>query len=196
MVAEEQVQQPTQAPQPQPDKKSNIQMIVGVVLVILLFGGIIIGFTFRSAILTAISNIFSTEQTTTQVTPVTEIGPEEKVVQGGVEEVEVVSPTPVEENEEDLIKKAVIDAGGFAASEVEVTVSENTGTHAKGGVKEVGSEVGGGYFIAAKFEGEWAGVYSGQANPTCEQIEPYDFPTEMVEECLDENGDVVTRNSI
>lgn len=183
--------------QQQSEKKNTVWTIIGIALVLLLFGAIVVGFTFRSSILSAISNAFSIGKKTTQVATETETGPEEKVIQGGVEEAEEVSPTPTEgvapEGEDDLIKQAVIDMGGFAASKVEVTIGENTGTHAKGGVKEVGSEVGGGYFIAAKKDGKWVGVYSGQANPTCEQIEPYDFPTDMVEECLDENNEVVAR---
>jgi len=73
-----------------------------------------------------------------------------------------------------------------------VTISENTGQFAKGGIKEY-EAVGGAYWIAAKTNEGWVCVYDGQSQPTCEQIAPYNFPTDMVPECLDENGKVVER---
>ncbi len=101
----------------------------------------------------------------------------------------IPSPTP---NETDLITAAIYTLTELDETKAVVTISENTGTYAKGGIREFGA-VGGAYWIAAKLGGEWDGVYAGQANPTCNEIAPYDFPTDMVPECLDGNGSTVTR---
>jgi hypothetical protein len=102
------------------------------------------------------------------------------------------TPAPVLD-ETEAIKEAIYELVGSDATEVNVTVSNNTGSHATGGVVDWGSEVGGGYWIAAKTGGEWVGVYGGQSHPTCSQIAPYNFPIDMVSECLDELGEVITR---
>lgn len=96
-------------------------------------------------------------------------------------------------DETEAIKEAIYKLLGSDASVVNVTISKNTGTHATGGAVDWASEVGGGYWIAAKSAGEWVGVYSGQSQPTCIQIDPYNFPTSMVPECLDGLGKVITR---
>ena len=100
-------------------------------------------------------------------------------------------PSPIP-NETDLIKAAIYALTGLDEIKAVVTISENIGVHAKGGIREYGA-VGGAYWIAAKSDSEWVGVYAGQAHPTCNEIALYDFPTDMVPECLDANGNVVTR---
>lgn len=102
------------------------------------------------------------------------------------------APLPTAD-ETEAIKQAIYELVGMDETKVNVTISENIDTHAKGGVVDWGSEVGGGYWIAAKTDGEWVGVYAGQAHPTCSQIAPYNFPIDMVSECLNEVGNVVTR---
>ncbi|MGB6882332.1 MAG: hypothetical protein WBD86_03510 [Microgenomates group bacterium] len=114
------------------------------------------------------------------------------------------SPSPVSElqappaplptaDETEAIKQAIYELVGMDETKVNVTISENIDTHAKGGVVDWGSEVGGGYWIAAKADSGWIGVYAGQSHPTCSQIALYNFPIDMVSECLDEIGNVVTR---
>ena len=102
------------------------------------------------------------------------------------------TPAPVLD-ETEAIKEAIYEMVGSDATEVNVTVSNNIGSHATGGVVDWDSEVGGGYWIAANTGSEWIGVYAGQAHPTCSQIAPYNFPIDMVSECLDELGEVITR---
>lgn len=100
------------------------------------------------------------------------------------------SPTPKVGDETSLIKAAILKRLGTDESQVNVTVSKIEGDYAKG---SVGGSGGGGYFIAAKKAGEWLIVYDGQANPSCAQIAPYNFPIDMVPECLNSNGGVVVR---
>ncbi len=101
----------------------------------------------------------------------------------------ILSPT---QNETDLIKAAIYALTGLDEVKAEVIINQNTDTHAKGGIREYGA-VGGAYWIAAKSDNEWVGVYAGQAHPTCNEIASYDFPTDMVPECLDASGKVVIR---
>lgn len=104
----------------------------------------------------------------------------------------IVSPTPNISLEIEAIKKAVYKKTGLTSENADVTVSQYTSTYAKGGVKEK-EAVGGAYFIAAKVNNEWICVYDGQSHPTCDQIEPFNFPKEMVSECLDGNNKVIKR---
>lgn len=100
-------------------------------------------------------------------------------------------PTPTID-ETTLIKQAVYRLTGLDEIRAEITINRNTGRHAIGTIKEF-EAVGGAYWLAAKVVDGWVGVYAGQANPTCLEIAPYDFPPEMVLECLDERGEVVGR---
>lgn len=102
-----------------------------------------------------------------------------------------ITPTPMA-SEEELIKQAIFKKTGLNTSQAEVSINKNTGQHATGNIKEF-EAVGGAYWLAAKTNGDWVCVYDGQAQPTCKQIAPYNFPKDMVPECLDENGKVVKR---
>jgi len=110
-------------------------------------------------------------------------------------------PTPTPEiiqkatptiNESELIKQAVFKKTGLTASQADVAINKNTGQHATGNIKEF-EAVGGAYWLAAKTAEGWVGVYDGQSQPTCAQIAPYNFPKDMVPECLDKDGKVVKR---
>lgn len=107
--------------------------------------------------------------------------------------VEIVTKIPQPTVDESaLIKQAVYKETGLDATKAEVTINQNTGTHAKGNIKEF-EAVGGAYWLAAKTDAGWICVYDGQSHPTCEQIAPYNFPKDMVPECLDKNNKVITR---
>ncbi len=67
-------------------------------------------------------------------------------------------------------------------------LSENTGSYARGILPE-------GYFLAARDESGWVIVYDGQATPTCADIDPFEFPADLVSECLDANGNPVARSA-
>ena len=104
------------------------------------------------------------------------------------------SATPVPTmNDESAIKQAVYVKFDSNATKLDVKVNKIEGNYATGNIKDVGSEVGGGYFLAAKVSGNWIIVHDGQASPTCSKLAPYDFPVTMVPECLDASGNVVKR---
>lgn len=90
------------------------------------------------------------------------------------------------------IREALAIKLGISASNLDVSISKNTGEYAKGNVKEKES-VGGGYYLAVKAEGKWIIVYDGQSTPTCAQLSTYNFPKDMVPECLNSSGNVITR---
>ncbi|OGD84560.1 hypothetical protein A2165_02530 [Candidatus Curtissbacteria bacterium RBG_13_40_7] len=98
-------------------------------------------------------------------------------------------PTP---DDFSLIRDTLILKTGISQDDIQVVISQNTGQHVKGTVKDR-NDVGGGYFLAAKVGETWIIVYDGQSQPGCSQVNSYNFPKDMVPECLDTGGNLVTR---
>jgi hypothetical protein len=107
---------------------------------------------------------------------------------------ETIAPVEIDEtSDQQLIKRAVLLGIGLDEEEVAFTITSNTGTHAKGNIREVDA-VGGGYWLAAKNEaGDWVLLYNGQANPPCSDLDKFDFPTDLAPECLDQSNNLVVR---
>ncbi len=101
------------------------------------------------------------------------------------------TPTPTIDRTS-LIKQAVYAKTELDETEAEIFINEIRDQFVKGGIREFGA-VSGAYFIGAKTEDSWVIVYVGQANPTCEEIDPYNFPTDLVPECIDATDKVITR---
>ena len=97
------------------------------------------------------------------------------------------------EDDAKAVKAALLAKLGTSDDNLDVQITQKDAKHAKGNVKEKTSEVGGGYFLASRVDGQWVIVYDGQATPNCNQVNPYDFSTNMVPECLDSSGKVVAR---
>jgi hypothetical protein len=106
-----------------------------------------------------------------------------------------IDPSPqasAEEAEEpqtsdlDNIKQAFAEKYSRDISEVDISIDKNTGTYANGLVKFAG-EISGGWFLAYNDNGLWIIVADGNGTVMCEDIEPYNFPTDMVPECWDED---------
>ena len=117
----------------------------------------------------------------------------EKVIVDTDEEEEVVeSEVATEEavivEEEDLgaiFGAAFEEKYNKTAGSAEVTITTVEGDYVSGGVKFAG-EIAGGWFLGAKDEGSWVIVADGNGTVLCDDIEPYDFSTEMVPGCWDE----------
>jgi hypothetical protein len=86
------------------------------------------------------------------------------------------SPTPTPPSDEDAIKAVLAAYLGGSQSELNITVGENTGSHARGGVDN-------GYFLAVKLDGQWQIVADGQGALDCQEVAQYGFPASMVPEC-------------
>lgn len=71
---------------------------------------------------------------------------------------------------------------------VNITVDIVDGDYIAGGAGPAEGGPGGGYFYAAKTEsGEWVIAADGNGAIMCDDIEPYDFPVEMISQCYDED---------
>ena len=98
-----------------------------------------------------------------------------------------VLPTAATETQSDLegIQGAFAEKYNKPITDVTVTIEQNTGTYAKGGVKFAG-EIGGGWWLAYNDGTDWVIVADGNGTVMCDDLEGYDFPTDMVPECWDE----------
>lgn len=102
----------------------------------------------------------------------------------------VVSPTltpSVEVTKSDLeqIKEAFAEKYDKPLRDISVTMSGDTGTYAKGGVNFAG-EIGGGWWLAYNDDSGWLIVADGNGTVMCEDIDPYNFPIDLVPECWNE----------
>ncbi|PIZ43553.1 hypothetical protein COY33_01315 [candidate division WWE3 bacterium CG_4_10_14_0_2_um_filter_42_7] len=77
---------------------------------------------------------------------------------------------------------------------MKVEIRKSTGKYASGSVSPIEEGVGGGYLFMAKVSGVWKVVADGNGTISCEQLEPYpDFPTDMIPECIDTDGNPIQR---
>lgn len=90
----------------------------------------------------------------------------------------------------DQIRQAFAEKYSKPLADVNVTLQNNTGEFANGGVQFEG-EMGGGWWLAAKVSGQWVIVADGNGSVLCADIEGYDFPTSMVPECWDETTSTI-----
>lgn len=115
-----------------------------------------------------------TESQTVTATPSSKITPTTEV-----------SPTLATQNDAELIKAALFKKNNWPADDsINVTVSTNDGIYASG---TAGGQGGGGYFFAAKTNGEWVIVADGNGTISCASLANYpNFPKTLIPECYDE----------
>jgi len=88
------------------------------------------------------------------------------------------------------IKKAFADKYGKNIADIDLTLSDDNGTHAIGTVKfKLAME--GGWVLAAKAAGGWVIAQDGNGNVICDAISAYNFPRSMVSECVDNKGKLI-----
>lgn len=90
------------------------------------------------------------------------------------------------------IKTAMAKKYNKSEADVNISVSKIDATHAWGTVSFAG-EMGGGWFLAFKNPDGWIIVDDGNGTISCEKIAPYNFPVDMVPECVDKNGNLIKR---
>ncbi len=77
---------------------------------------------------------------------------------------------------------------------LELTVDSNDGAFASGGVRFT-DEIGGAAWFAANTDDGWVIAWDGNGTIGCAEIEPYDFPLEMIPECWDDENQVMVDRS-
>ena len=90
------------------------------------------------------------------------------------------------------IKETMAKKHNKSLADVEIVISKIDSTHAWGSVKFAG-EIGGGWFLAYKNPDGWIIVDDGNGTISCEIIAPYNFPSNMVSECVDKNGNLIKK---
>lgn len=96
-----------------------------------------------------------------------------------------VSPSP-EKSKVDLIKEAYAKEYSSSVDSISVTISKESENSAYGSVSVSGE---GGWLIAAKKDGAWKIVASGNGTINCDKLEGYDIPSSVVEQCYDVSSD-------
>lgn len=152
--------------------KTTHLIIIILLVVILAMGGALVWFTQSKGSTEIITNL--------QLEPPLGFGSD-------TENATTQPPNTGEEIEilETAIKKALAEKYDKQTSEVRLDINEETSTHAQGLVR-FADEISGGWWLAAKEEGKWVLVADGNGTVMCGDIEPYDFPTEIVSECYNQ----------
>jgi len=122
--------------------------------------------------------------------PVVEISPSPEVP---IEE-PIISPFPSPQLKSDLelIREAMASRHSKPVADTTVNISKLNIPYASGGVKFEG-EIAGAWLLAYKTNDGWVIVEAGNGTVTCELIEPYNFPVDMVPECWSETDGLVVR---
>lgn len=91
------------------------------------------------------------------------------------------SSTPPEITDENTLKAVLAAHLEADVNELTITIDQNTGTHARGGVDN-------GYYLAVKVNDQWLIVADGQGALDCQVIAQYDFPSSILPECSGPSG--------
>jgi hypothetical protein len=100
---------------------------------------------------------------------------------------------PIDEDLETIFAQLFAEKFEKPVADATVTISKTEDSYVSGGIKFAG-EIGGGWFLGAKEDDDWMVVVDGNGTVMCADIEPYDFPVDMVPECWDESqGKLIVR---
>jgi hypothetical protein len=85
----------------------------------------------------------------------------------------------------EAIKQAFVKKYKKDLTEIKILVSQETTDFARGGVKfAMNNNFGeGGNFLAAKIDNQWKIIYDGNGEISCQLVESYNFPEEMISDC-------------
>lgn len=121
-------------------------------------------------------------QTAVSVTAVIPTPTQTPVPQASASAQVSVTTTPVDETANILtaVKTGLIAEHGPDAASMTITVSKIVGNFAQGGASASG---GGGMWLAAKVNSIWKLVWDGNGTISCASVNPYNFPTSMVQQC-------------
>ncbi|MBU0648451.1 hypothetical protein KJ855_04710 [Patescibacteria group bacterium] len=92
-------------------------------------------------------------------------------------------PTP---DKTTILKNLFATNHNLDPNQVKISYSEESTHHVRGSVTLGDAFTGNsGLFLATDIHGDWEIVFEGNGVFTCQEIEPYNFPTEMTEDCYD-----------
>lgn len=84
---------------------------------------------------------------------------------------------------EKRIREALAEKHGKKVSQTEITITQETEDHARGSVVfQPGGSENSGMFLAANVNGEWQIAFDGNGAVACQDLEDYNFPSDMVED--------------
>jgi len=89
--------------------------------------------------------------------------------------------------DEAAIKQLFVNQYSKESDRPEVKIEKLIGNNARGGLvfKDANGEViSGAYFFAAKENGNWKIVLSGNGTISCATLAPYNFPADMTADCI------------
>jgi len=96
-------------------------------------------------------------------------------------------------SDESLIKQKMAEKFDTDASRVSIEFTNKDDNYALG-TAGIEGEMGGGWFVAAKQDGEWLIIADGNGVIECAVLEEYDVPNTIVAECFNTaTGENITR---
>ncbi len=95
-------------------------------------------------------------------------------------------------NAKEAIRQALLARLGWSADQLSFDIAEIRGEYAFGSLSRVG-EMGGAAWLAVYSNGQWVILYIGQGVPYCEELEPFDPPTDWISHCVDITGNTIQR---
>jgi len=162
-----------------------LPIILIIVAVIVLLGGVVLFLWQRNRALNT-KNVEEeavyTEEPLPMVSP--DVAPAPPVLPVG----EPAQKEPDVKEDAALIRDALAKKHSAGVLDVSLGVKEITAEYAAGSVKFAGED-GGGWWLAAKVNGEWVLVADGNGVVMCADVKPYSFPISMVAECYDSATD-------
>ncbi len=87
-------------------------------------------------------------------------------------------------SKEELIKKLFAEKYNKKVAQVNLSINQETENHVRGGTVFLPGGPGEeGIFLAAKVDDHWELAFDGTGVISCEQVEKYNFPEDMIENC-------------
>lgn len=99
------------------------------------------------------------------------------------------------EQDLELISQALVLKDKIDLDKVSVSISNRVNNFASGSILPKEEGIGGAYFFAAKNNGAWQILASGNGIIKCEDIKDYpNFPINMIPACISESGELERRD--
>ena len=92
---------------------------------------------------------------------------------------------------EEAARRLLAEKHDRKTSEITININQETMNYVKGGVVfQPGGSENSAIFLMARTDNGWELVFDGQGAVPCPVVEPYNFPVNIVSECLGESGEL------